>query len=351
MKITDNFDFAPLNDLTDESLARLSKGMRVRSFSRGHKLLQVGDIPFDAIFILEGSVSMYDEYNRVASTTGPAVDNKIKQLEVLKPNPYSVIANCEIRVLLIGLDLFEEVLKEDKRIKAMPRNFYGGTVDWKNVFLQNSTANRLPAYETEEIFRRMSPMKVKKGDVIIRQDSQPDYFYIIAEGHCEVVREVPSLGHSVKLNEYGPGACFGEDSLISDNPRNATATMTTDGLLMTLDSDDFRLLLKRPMTRPLSYYEAKEKIDDGAVWVDVRMPNELRAGRKIPGSICIPFPIARARLFDAKKDTTYIIVCENMKDSPVLTFVLCKNGYDAYYLQGGIHSFPETGYDSGASEQ
>ncbi|MGH8454524.1 MAG: cyclic nucleotide-binding domain-containing protein, partial [Nevskiales bacterium] len=186
----------------------------------------------------------------------------------------------------------------------------------------------------QSVFMKMDSLAVNAGDVIVKQDTDGDYFYVIAEGRCLVTREVPGKP-AVKLAEFGSGACVGEDSLISGDKRNATITMATPGRLMRLPKQDFVKLLKEPITRPQSLKQAKEAIGKGAAWLDVRMPAD-RKSPPLDGSVGIPFFILRSRMSTLDPATTYIVYCENGHQSSVAAYLLCKEGFDAYFLKGGL---------------
>lgn len=62
-----------------------------------------------------------------------------------------------------------------------------------------------------------------KGDVIFREGSTGDLFYLIEKGTVEISRTGPS-GDKVVLGRIGPGGIFGEMAIIDNKPRMATAT-------------------------------------------------------------------------------------------------------------------------------
>jgi rhodanese-related sulfurtransferase len=89
----------------------------------------------------------------------------------------------------------------------------------------------------------------------------------------------------------------------------------------------------------VNFAEAQAMIAAGARWLDVRMPEEAQ-GRRLPHSLCIPHPVARARLFTADPSVRYVCVCASGRDSPVIAFTLCKYDIDAVYLDGGFERVP-----------
>jgi rhodanese-related sulfurtransferase len=76
-------------------------------------------------------------------------------------------------------------------------------------------------------------------------------------------------------------------------------------------------------------------IGKGAIWLDVRMPNE-RKDAGLPGAASVPFFILRSRLSTLDPAKTYIAYCNNGQYSSVAAFLLSKQGIDAYFLKGGM---------------
>ncbi len=91
----------------------------------------------------------------------------------------------------------------------------------------------------EGALRRLEPMAVRAGDVIVRQGDPADRFYVIDSGSFEVTQADPGGGEPRHLRTLGIDEVFGERGLIGQTPRTATVTAATDGLLFEMDGDDF----------------------------------------------------------------------------------------------------------------
>ena len=76
------------------------------------------------------------------------------------------------------------------------------------------------------------------GEIIVRQGEPGKNFYVIRQGEVEVIIE--DGDKQTVVNTIGEGRCFGEESLLTGNPRNATIRTTTDALLYVLGEDDFQ---------------------------------------------------------------------------------------------------------------
>ena len=143
------------------------------------------------------------------------------------------------------------------------------------VLLQTKAFHRIPPANLQALFMRMQHVACRAGEVVIKQGDEGDYFYVITKGSAVVTRETPMNRDGLKLAELGVGESFGEEALISDGKRNATITMQTDGALVRLGKDDFKELLNEPLLHWVDLTHARELIERGAKWLDVRLPSEF----------------------------------------------------------------------------
>ena len=60
---------------------------------------------------------------------------------------------------------------------------------------------------------RMQQINYKSGDVVLKQGSEGDYFYVLTRGKCLVTRETPLNKEGIKLAELDVGDTFGEEAL------------------------------------------------------------------------------------------------------------------------------------------
>lgn len=356
--------FIPLNKLSEKGRQAIimGKGISQITLSRDAYLFKAGESVYDTMYVLEGKIELLT----------PPPDERVQgsvqggQPECLHPMPNQVPCNIsavaasdEVKVLKIDSNLLNSVLAWDQqepetstgadmlrqsqnqshaqgqsRNQSQNPNPVAQTSDWMSNFLCIRGFQRVPPENLQSVFMKMDSVAVNAGDVIVKQDTDGDYFYVIAEGRCLVTREVPGKP-AVKLAEFGSGACVGEDSLISGDKRNATITMASQGRLMRLAKTDFVKLLKEPITRPQSLKQAQEAIAQGAAWLDVRMPVD-RKSPPMEGSVSIPFFILRSRMSTLDPTKTYVVYCENGQQSSVAAYLLCKEGFDAYFLKGGL---------------
>jgi Predicted membrane protein len=84
----------------------------------------------------------------------------------------------------------------------------------------------------------MEELRFKPGQVIIREGELGDLFYVITEGHAEVlIRD--ANGSDVILHEAGPGDFFGELSMLTSEPRSARVRAVDPLTTLALERDEF----------------------------------------------------------------------------------------------------------------
>lgn len=346
----------------------MGKGMAQLTLARDTYLFKAGQSIYDTLYVIEGKVELLTPDERIQGSVVGGQPACLHPMPNQVPTHISaVVASEEARILKVDSRLLDSVLgwdqtepqsstaaatvpdasRQDQRspapgpAAALPSGASHPAAqpavensDWMSNFLCIRGFQRVPPENLQSVFMKMESVAVSAGEVIVKQDTDGDYFYVIAQGRCLVTREVPGKA-PVRLAEFGAGACVGEDSLISGDKRNATITMTTPGKLMRLAKQDFVKLLKEPITRPLTLKQAREALGKGAAWLDVRMPVD-RKSPPMDGSISIPFFILRSRLSTLDAGKTYIVYCENGQQSSVAAYLLCKEGFDAYFLKGGL---------------
>ncbi len=196
----------------------------------------------------------------------------------------------------------------------------------------------LPAAHIESLLACFKRQSVRAGQVIVRQNDPGDFYYVIWRGRAVVSREVG--GAMLELAELGAGDAFGEEALLAETVRNATVRMKTDGELLRLDGADFVRLLREPLLQRVGAAEARRRVADGALWLDVRFPAEYQEDG-LPGAINIPLNELRHALPSLRRDVDYIVYCQSGRRSSAAAFLLSQRGFRAYLLEGGLTSLTD----------
>lgn len=103
--------------------------------------------------------------------------------------------------------------------------------------------------EFEIVVDSIEEVRVKAGDVLIKEGDEGDCLYVVEQGTFDCTRK------GVHLKEYQPGDGFGELALLYNAPRAATITAKTEGVAWRLDRDTFNHIVKDAAAEKRAKYE------------------------------------------------------------------------------------------------
>jgi hypothetical protein len=93
-----------------------------------------------------------------------------------------------------------------------------------------------------DLASRFEVVKLGPGELVISQGDRRDYFFIILEGEVEVVRKVGNV--ESRIDVLISGDFFGEEALMTRQPRAASVRTIVPCVLLRLKEDQFSALLK-----------------------------------------------------------------------------------------------------------
>lgn len=207
--------------------------------------------------------------------------------------------------------------------------------DWMSALLRSPIYQRLPPINLQKILMSLEAVHFSKGEVIVDQGSMGDYYYLIKNGQCELTRKPSPNAKEIKLAQLATGDTFGEDSLLSDAPRNVTITALTDISLLRLNKPNFVSLIKEPSLKFIDYVEMQDAVQKGALLLDVRSPDDYEH-HHLADSINEPFFSLRMQLKTLNRDKPIIVVCADGKTSEAAVFLLLRHKINAMILTGGM---------------
>ena len=332
-------NFSPFNALKSKNLADLEDKIEVLQATQGQALFDKNDTDKYAVYVLTGTVSLRDGDQVVATVKG-GTDEAHNPLAPVLPRQQSAIAMDNVQYFRIDSEVLDVTLTLDQtgvyEVGDFGAELNGAEGDWMSALLRTKTFQLIPPQNIQKIFMRLESVNYQAGHVVIRQGSKGDHFYIIKKGRCMVTRETPAGKENIDLAELGVGATFGEEALISDEARNATVTMKTDGALMRLGRDDFQSLLNEAMVILLDHDDAEEAVSQGGQWLDVRVPSEFKASCK-ENATNLPLYLLRHKLDALDRKTPYIVYCDTVRRSSAAAFILKQRGFETAVLKGGLN--------------
>jgi CRP-like cAMP-binding protein/rhodanese-related sulfurtransferase len=333
----------PLNSLNPDNLLELATKTTVESIAVGRYLFKKGDSDKQHIYLLSGSVDLMQEKEVVKTITLKSPEAK-QPLAHTQPRQLSARAREESTFIRVDSNLLDLMMTwaQTGTYHVEEIGSENDEDDWMSQLLQTKAFHKVPPANIQAIFMRMEQVTFNPGDVIIKQDDDGDYFYIIKNGRALVTRSTPANPKGIKLAELAPGDSFGEEALISESKRNATITMLTKGMLVRLSKKDFISLLNEPIQDWVDYAKAKATVDSGAgQWLDVRLPAEFKMSH-IKGAVNLPLISMRLKVKSLDPQKQYILCCDTGRRSSAAAYILSEGGINSSVLKNGLGSVPDS---------
>jgi len=350
----------PLSNLSKERLEELVTLSSVEKMPIGASVFREGDIDNQTVYLLEGDVQLSSADGKIDKViTGKQKEARFP-IDDSQPRQVSCTALSRVEVVRIDNSVLDYMMMWDqmavsetvkpeeepvaetttsaeekktdevKETESLPPATVPADEDrsWIRKMRHIMAFKNMPPANIKSLLERMETLLVQDGDVIVNQGEPGDYYYVLTEGTAQVTR-------TIELAQLEAGTSFGEEALVSGSVRNATVTMTSDGMLMRLSKENFDELLKDPLLDRVSPDEARERVNKGAQWLDVRHAKEYTHSH-LPKAINIPLHEMRIRMNELDKDKHYICYCGTGRRSSAAAFLLVQNGFQASVLSGGV---------------
>jgi uncharacterized protein YhbP (UPF0306 family) len=108
-----------------------------------------------------------------------------------------------------------------------------------------SVFRELPDHEAEAVAGEMEPVRVEAGEVVVRQGTPADKFFIVVDGELEVLRE--DDGRVRRVATLNRGQFFGEIAILRDLPRTATVKALVPTTLLAMEREMFQRLVSQAL--------------------------------------------------------------------------------------------------------
>jgi rhodanese-related sulfurtransferase len=336
---------APLSGLSAERLRELADVAQVERVPRGSDPLKEKANAPQSIFLLQGEVLLAYQGGGTMVVVGGTEDTRYPLNRQKRPLSRSR-AITDVDLLSIDDEVLDILATWDQvaaggsgngsaMAAAVRSDARLATGAFSLGNLRSGAFAQLPAAHIDELLKRFERTKIERGQVVIQEGDEGDFYYVVESGRYQVERLVG--GAKVVLAELKSGDAFGEEALVSEAKRNATIIATAEGHLLRLDKEHFNELLREPLLRRVAFDDAVEKCKQGAIWLDVRYPSEYQYD-KLPGAINVPLAEVRNMFAVLDRSREYVAYCQTGRRSAAAAFLFAQRGFKVWLLEGGLRN-------------
>ncbi|MGR8935184.1 MAG: cyclic nucleotide-binding domain-containing protein [Gammaproteobacteria bacterium] len=337
---------APISTLSSAHFEALCTEIEIEKQSPGFVLFKRGDSEKDYVYLIEGEISLQSP--EFCIETVSAHDEPVRfPLAHQIPRKIDAVALTPIRFCRVKVDsintpseVYYKYEEEDSGY-SVTNETEPNSDDWMTALLSSPVFQRLPAANLQKVLMTMETVEYKRGETIIKQGDEGDYYYFIRQGICLLTRKPAPNAKDIKLAQLHKYESFGEDALISGNQREATAIAASDVAVLRMDKEKFNALIKEPIMNYVDFATAQQALQEqAAILLDVRDPDSYNA-LHVGGSQNMPFFSLRMLLKTLDRERKIILICMDGKLSEAAAFLLIKSGFNASIVKGGIKKIPQ----------
>ena len=332
----------PLSTIPISQFKSLCTKITVEVAEASTFLFKTNDTDTDLVYLIDGSITLQSSELKI-ETIQSGTESSRFALAHQVPRKIVALANTAVRFLRLNtgiIETFSSNSLEDDNYMVIDEPDDESDDDWMTTLLKSPIFRALPPANLQKIIIGLEEISFEKGALIVKQGEAGDFYYLIKKGHCLLSRKPSAKAKEIKLAQLHTQDTFGEDALISGEPRNVSITALTDITLLRLSKDKFISLIKEPSLKYIPHSEIADKLDSGAILLDVRVSDEYKK-HHLPNSVNAPFFSLRMQIKTFNRHNDVIVICDNGKTSAAAAFLLLRHKLKAFVVEGGIKQVPD----------
>ena len=157
----------------------------------GKYLFKKGERDNSTCFVLEGEIALVDGSD-IKLTIEGGTEEARHPIAAQQPRQLGARAKTRCTIVSIDSGLLDVMLAWEQSKQSTGYevdDIESDDEDWMTRMMQSDLMQKLPANNLQQLFIRMEEVEVKASEVIVNQDDEGDYYYIIKQGTCIVSRK------------------------------------------------------------------------------------------------------------------------------------------------------------------
>lgn len=234
-----------LENAEEELISDLASSVVTLRYERGDVIFREGERGDTFFLVADGvaRVSKEDEVIADLSVGGCLGEGALLSDDV---RGATVSAQQSLTLLRLSRSSFEYLTEKYPEVRANLEKLHASRKTQeiarrieRNLLAQTPVLQGAHSDLIGDLAAVLTHAKYEEGDEIIREGEEGDRFYLLETGSVAVSRS------GIRVANLGPGGCFGEGALLSDERRTATVTAESSGRVFTLEGKDFREIVAR----------------------------------------------------------------------------------------------------------
>lgn len=237
--------FPLFSDLPKRAFIELLVRMRMHDLRRGETVIQEGDDGDSFYVVASGLLSVTRRGSqgqdvRLAQLGEGAFFGEMALLQDGVRTATVRVAE-DAQVFEVSRELLEELVAQYPTVATAVKNFYRQRL-LATAMATHPLFGELPREERRELMGQFKSRSFAPGESILQQGKKGNGLYLLLHGRVKVSREKED-GQPVHLAHLGSGDVFGEMSLLTGEPTNATVTAVDDAFVLRLSKKRFDELM------------------------------------------------------------------------------------------------------------
>ena len=250
------------SDLKAEAMNELIENLAIRRIPAGAHICKEGE-PGNSMFVIsDGWVEIFTENQ----DSGKIILDSLKEgdffgefgLLTNGKRHASAQAKSDIVLLEITSANFADLSKKHPTVPKILDEYFRNRM-FDNVLRKSKVFDSLFTAERLEVIKKFDSTQVKKGSYIFKEGDKGDKLFFVKNGEVEI--SLIRKGDNVVIARLEAGDFFGEISLLTGNPRTASARAITDIDLLVIDEPSFKEIIS---DHPHIEHKLKGKMEERA---------------------------------------------------------------------------------------
>ena len=190
--------FKPIETLNSDALNDVVNKVELKEFFKGDNIFRKGDRNHKHLYLYKGNVEL-EASDGTISVIKSGKPESFNALSHVIPRTSNAKAKSSVEIIELDSDLLDIMLAWDQTgsfsVEELGVNIdEEDDSDWMTRILQTEVFHRIPPANIQAVFASMEDMPVKIGDIIVKQDEDGDYFYIVKWNISTKIKNFKNLG-------------------------------------------------------------------------------------------------------------------------------------------------------------